>query len=63
MTTRPKYRAIRPFSVGGVHHAEGDPVTGAPLQIVLGLSTGDQFVEADTARTRKPVDESATDKE
>jgi len=55
MAVTSKYKAVRPFSVGGRHFDVGDPVDGRALLVVL--DHGDEFVKADTARTRK---ESAT---
>lgn len=63
MTARSKYRAVRPFSVDGIHFETGDPVDGRPL--VVALAHGDSFVKADTARTRKAeaVDETTENTE
>lgn len=60
MAPRPKYRAVRSFSVNGVHFDAGDEVpAGAPLSVAL--THGDTFVRVDTARSRKQADNESTE--
>ena len=61
MAPRPKYRAVRNFSVAGERYVEGDEVPAGPA-LQIALTHGDSFVKADTARNRRQdADEPSTE--